>query len=320
MNDKEYLKRDVVKQQEQTWCRISDKGELEYLDWTFIHQQALQFDLAGENGARDQTMMMCKLILATRQQTLKRVGTLVERFADGHNDAAGVLMYNPVDVELPPPATFVFFHVGDDLTQPLRLVDSIQKTNPGSEIYMVTDAETPNIEGVIRREEPIDRERLMIERLRYCAALKLEKPAIYLDTDMVVRGFVNLSAILGDKTYAFCNRSFDRMVPFNGQQRGLDFSEHDGRPIGLVYPYIGCFIAARSSVDLQPILDRCLRLPDKYHRWYGDQEALREFVHTLKASEFNLIEESFIACLPEYIGDSSPLIVHYKGARKNATA
>jgi hypothetical protein len=320
MSDKEYLKRDVVKQEEQTWCRISDKGELEYLDWVFIHQQALQFDLAGENGARDQTMTMCKLILATRQQTLKRVGTLIERFADGNNDAAGVLMYDPINAKLPPPATFVFFHIGDDIAMPLQLVDSIKKTNPASEIFMCTDAETPVIEGVTRFEQQVDRERLMTERLRCYAALKLDKPAIYLDTDMVVRGYVNLPAILGDKTYAFCSRSFDRMVPFNGQQRGLDFSEHHDRPMGLVYPYVACFIAARSSVDLWPIFDRCLTLPDKYHRWYGDQEVLREFVNTLKASEFNLVEETVVACLPEYIGNSSPLIVHYKGARKNATA
>lgn len=319
MSEKEYLTRSTVQQEEQTWCRISDKGELEYLDWTFIEQQALQFDLAGENGARDHTMTMCKLISAARKQTLQRVNVLVNNFAGGSNDAAGVMMYDPVGAILPSPATFVFFHVGDDISQPARLVDSIQKTNPGSEIYMVTDAETPGIEGVIRHEETIDRERLMIERLRCYAALKLEKPAIYLDTDMVARGFINLPTILGDKKYAFCNRSFDRMVPFNGNQRGLDFSEHDGRPMGLVYPYLGCFVATESGEDWVPILNRYLTLSDKYHRWYGDQEALREFVHSLKVSEFNLVDESVFACLPEYIGNSSPLIVHYKGARKNAT-
>jgi hypothetical protein len=160
----------------------------------------------------------------------------------------------------------------------------------------------------------------MSERLRAYTQLDLQEPAIYLDTDMVVRGFVNLLAILGDKKYAFCNRSFDRMVPFNGQQRGLDFTEHADRPIGLVFPYVSCFIAARTSADLLPLYDRCRVLDEKYHRWYGDQEALREFVNTLKASEFNLIEEAVIACLPEYIGNSSPLIVHYKGARKNVAA
>jgi hypothetical protein len=320
MSDKEYLKRDVVKQQDQTWCRISDKGELEYLDWVFIEQQALQFDIAGENGARDQIMTMCKLISAARKQTLQRVSTLVTNFAGGSNDAAGVLMYDPTTVVLPPPVAFVFFHVGDDVSQPLRLVDSIKKTNPGSEIHMCTDAETPAIEGVTRFEQQVDRERLMTERLRCYAALKLETPAVYLDTDMVVRGRLNLNMILGDKKYAFCNRSFDKMTSFNGNQRGLDFSEHDGRPIGLVYPVVACFVAARTSADLWPIFDLCLKLPDKYHRWYGDQEALREFVNTLKASEFNLVEESLIACLPEYIGSSSPLIVHYKGARKNVAA
>lgn len=320
MSDKEYLKRDVVKQEEQTWCRISEKGELEYLDWVFIEQQALQFDVAGENGARDQIMTMCKLISAARKQTLQRVTLLVNSFAGGSNDAAGVLMYDPVSASLPPPAQFAFFHVGDDTSQPLRLVDSIQKTNPESEIWMLTDAETPVVEGTKRLEQEIDRDRLMPERLRCYAAAGFESPTIYLDTDMVVRGRINTAAILGDKKYTFCNRSFDRMVPFNGNQRGLDFSEHDGKPIGLVYPFIACFIAARSSDDLWPIFDRCKILSDTYQKWYGDQEALREFVHSLKVEEFNLVDEAVFACLPEYIGNSSPMIVHYKGARKNATA
>jgi hypothetical protein len=320
MSGKEYIQKKDAKQEEQTWCRISDAGDLEYMDWTFVEQQAQQFDIAGKNGARDQVMTTCKLLLVTRKETLRRVSTLIGNFADGSNDAASVLLYDPTKALLPSPATFVFFHVGDDITQPSRLVDSLKKTNPGSEIYMITDVDTPVIEGVTRFEQQIDRERLMAERLRCYAALKLDKPAIYLDTDMVVRGFVNLPAILGDKTYVFCNRSFDRMVPFNGQQRGLDFSEYHDRPIGLVYPIIGCFIVARTSADLLPIFDLYLRLPDKYHKWYGDQEALREFVNTLKVSEFNLVEEAIVACLPEYIGNSSPLIVHYKGARKNATA
>lgn len=319
MSDKEYLKRDVVEQQEQTWCRISDKGKLEHLDWLFVHQQAAAFDEAGDNGARDNVMTMCKLAVLVRQQTIEKAAQLVSRFADFDNNTSAVVLYDPVRAALPPPSTFVFFHVGDDVSVPAKLVDSIQKTNPGAEIVMCTDSATPALEGVRRFECEVDREFLMLSRWEAYAGLNLDGPAVYLDTDMIVRGFVNVPALLGDKDYVFLSRTFDRMTPFNGQQRGLDFSEHHERPIGVVYPILGCFIITRSGKQWGTLLHgEYTRLPEKYKRWYGDQEVLREMLNTLKASEFNLVEESLFACLPEHVSTNSPFIVHYKGNRKNA--
>lgn len=317
MSDKDYLKRDVVQQQEQTWCRISNDGKLEHLDWFFIYQQASAFDQAGD-GARDNVMTMCKLAVLVRQQTIEKAAQLVTRFADFDNNTSAVVLYDPVRAAMPPPSTFVFFHVGDDVSMPAKLVDSIQKTNPGAEIVMCTDSATPALEGVRRFECEVDRDRLMVARWKAYAELALDKPAVYLDTDMIVRGFVGAAALLGDKKYVFLSRSFDRMVPFNGQQRGLDFSEHHERPMGLVYPIIGCFIITRSGAEWKSMYEACAAQPDKYQRWYGDQEVLREMLNTLKASEFNLVEESMFACLPEHADRHSPIIVHYKGNRKNA--
>lgn len=318
MSDKDYLKRDVVQQKEQTWCRISDSGKLEHLDWFFVHQQAAAFDEAGEGGARDHVMTMCKLMLLVRQQTLEKTAQLVSRFADFDNNTSAVVMYDPVRAAMPSPSTFVFFHVGDDVSMPAQLVDSIQKTNPGAEIVMCTDSATPALEGVRRFECEVDRECLMLSRWEAYAGLNLEGPAVYLDTDMIVRGFINAPALLGEKSFVFLSRSFDRMIPFNGQQRGLDFSEHDQRPIGSVYPILGCFVITRSGADWEMLHGDYERLSDKYKRWYGDQEVLRDAVGKLKAQQFNLVEESMFACLPEHAHAHNPLIVHYKGNRKNA--
>ncbi len=320
MSEKEYLKRDVIKQAEQTWCKISTEGKLEYLDWSFVEQQAAAFDVAGEGGVRDQSMTMCKLIVLVRQQTIEKVAHLVTRFGDFNNDAAAVIIYDPTRVSKPDPATFVFFHVGDDISQPARLVDSIKKSNPGARIIMCTDIDTPEIEGTERRGFKVDRTRLMVERWRRWSELEIDGPAVYLDTDMVVRGVIDPAAILGGKKYAFCNRTFDRMVPFNGQQRGLDFSEHHDRPLGVVYPILGCFTVTRSTKEWQMLYDLFEQQPDKYQSWYGDQEVLRNILSDLKVSDYNLVEESQYACLPEHADKHSPLIVHYKGNRKNATA
>jgi hypothetical protein len=182
---------------------------------------------------------------------------------------------------------------------------------------MTTDSETPHIEGIGRFEIQGDRERLIPYRLKAFATLALDEPAIYLDTDMVVLGKMDLALLLGNKRYAFCNRSFDRMAGFNGKQRGLDFSENDGRPMGFVYPILACFSVFRHGSDWAKLYDLCQSLPDKYLQWYGDQEALREFVNNLRADEFNLVEESQYACLPEHSDRNSPLIIHHEGNRKN---
>lgn len=318
MSEKEYLKRDVVKHEEQTWCRISTNGKLEHIDWIFVEQQAAQFDVMGDSGARDQTMMMCKLMVLVRQQTVEKCAHLLTRFMAFNNDAAAVIMYDPM-VKKVAPVTFVFFHVGDDLSQPTRLVDSIKKTNPDAEIVMCTDAATPFLEGVKRSEFEVDRERLMMSRWRTYKELNLDRPAVYLDTDMVLRGRIDLPALLGDKCFVFCRRTFDLMNPFNGSQRGLDFSEHDGRPIGTVYPILGSLIVTRSGAEWSELCERYAALADKYHKWYGDQEVLRDAVNSLKAVDFNLVDEAIYSCLPEHAEKHSPFIVHYKGNRKNAT-
>ena len=310
---KDYLKRDDVKKTEQTWCKISN-GELEFLDWSFVEQHAQQFDDVGDAGVRDKVMTMCKLLVLVRDQTIDRTITMMARFKETNNDAAAVIIFDPLAKPVVP-SPFVFFHVGDDSVLAEKLVDSIRKTNPESRIIMCTDTLTPIVDGVERREFSVDRERLMYERWRTYAELGLRETAVYLDTDMIVRGAIDATAILGDKKFVFCSRSFNKNSGFNGYQRGIDFSEHDGKPIGTVYPVLGCFVITRSSEEWKELFARYEKLGDKWKRWYGDQEVLRDFKGDVK-----YVEEANYACLPEHVGKTAPFIVHYKGNRKNAIA
>lgn len=312
MSEKEYLKRDIVKEEEKTWCKIDSEGKLQYLDWEFIAQQASQFDQVGDAGVRDHIMTTCKLITLVREQTLEKVGVLIERFTDSRNDASALVFYDPTQIKIEP-SIFVFMHVGDDVSLVVKLVDSIKKTNPDSRIIMCTDLNTPQVEGVERREFNIDRAYLMPERWRVFAELNLSEPAIYMDSDMIVRGAIDAKRILGDKDYVFCKRSFNKEAIFNTRQRGLYFSEYEGRTIGDIYPILACFIIARSGAFFEPLHGACLALPSKFKIWYGDQEVLRDF-----KGKIDFVDESRFACLPEYLGQHAPFIVHYKGNRKNA--
>lgn len=319
-SEKDYLKTVVNDDNEEDyiWCKISDSGELQYIDWLYVKKKSEEFDKAGSDGYRDQMATTCKLMVLSRQQTIEKMMEFMERFFESDNNTPALISYDPTSLVPPPPATFVFFHVGDDLTQPKRLVDSLQKTNCGAEIIMCTDSSTPEIEGVTRFETEVNREYIMSSRWKSFSELNLDRPAIYTDTDMRAQGFINLPSIIGNKKYVFCHRTFDQMTPFNGMQRDLDFSEHDGKPLGFVYPILACFVATKSGAEWKELYERCAAQPDKYQRWYGDQEVLRDFVKTLKVQDFNLVEESLFACLPEYVDKNFPFLVHYKGNRKNA--
>jgi hypothetical protein len=216
------------------------------------------------------------------------------------------------------PDTFVFFHVGDDITIPSMLAKSIRWSNPDSVIVFCTDKKTPNIAGVSRRVEiDGDRSKLMTYRLEAFAKCGVAGAAIYLDTDMLVLRQIHPRAILGNQKIAMCQRNFSRDAGFNGNFRNLDFREYHGRPLGEVYPYVACCTITKTPAiwaDLEAILRT---LNPKFHLWYGDQEALRIYAERQPQSIVPLPERIY-GCLPEANEHvSTAAILHFKGpARK----
>lgn len=215
---------------------------------------------------------------------------------------------------------FVFFHVGEDLSFPRMLVKSIHTSNPGAEVIQCTDLITPKVDGVYRCHR-IDgnRDNLMTFRLAAFSALQLDQTAIYLDTDMLVVKPFSPTSLLGRHDVMLCLREFDRESPHSGSQRGVHFPEHQNRPLGEVYPYLACATIARNSNIWRDLLEILHTLDDRFHRWYGDQEAMKIWAGQQEKDVAGLPESRF-ACLPEqreYIKES--LILHFKGSsRKRA--
>ena len=79
----------------------------------------------------------------------------------------------------------------------------------------------------------------MSYRLKAFSDIKLEKPALYLDTDMLVLKKFHQMKLLEIKNN-YGKRSFNLNGAFIGNFRGLDFMEYDKQPLGLVYPYVAC--------------------------------------------------------------------------------
>lgn len=57
---------------EKVWCKIGEKGNLEYVDWGMIKDIADQFDVAPID-ARTEHMVIAKLMWLVRQETLKEI-------------------------------------------------------------------------------------------------------------------------------------------------------------------------------------------------------------------------------------------------------
>lgn len=215
--------------------------------------------------------------------------------------------------------TFVFFHVGNDVSTPTMLVESIRWTNPNARIIFCTDVYTPDIEQVDERiEVEGNRSQLMTYRLKAFADCGADEPAIYLDTDMLVIRAIDPATLLDGREIAMCRRSFNVADPFNGNFRNLDFREYDQKPIGEVYPYVACCTVTDNSAIWKTLLDLLLTLNPKFHLWYGDQEALKRFAAT-RLDRVKDLPESIFGCLPEERKHlPGAAIVHFKGASRKS--
>jgi hypothetical protein len=211
---------------------------------------------------------------------------------------------------------FVFFHVGEDIAQPTAMVFSIRAHNPDATIIQVTDDTTPAVPGVSRVfVTQGNRQYLMQWRTNAFAELGLTEPAMYMDTDMIVRHPISPSALLkGWGPVAMTRREFNRDAIFNPRQRGQDYSDYAGRTLDSVYPFVGCCTITSDWAIWETLADMYNALPERFRVWYGDQEVLREYAEQVPVQ---CLPESHYACLPEYLAQHpDPAIVHYKGHRK----
>jgi hypothetical protein len=214
---------------------------------------------------------------------------------------------------------FAFFHVGDDISQPQKMVKSLLRHNPDAFITMYTDKTTPDVMGITRRvESEVNREELCYHRIKAYAEIYVSSilPTMYLDTDMLVQDKIVVKDLLPrHNEVAFLRREFQRDAIFNVEQRGLRFDEYEGKTIDEVYPYVGCTVVAEGVHVWKELLAIYDALDPKFRKWYGDQEALRIYAkkYPERVSE---IHESVYGCLPEHKTDDAK-ILHFKGeARK----
>lgn len=61
------------KEEQKVWCKIGDAGNLEYVNWDIVKNMAGKFDTSKPED-RSEQMLIAKLMLLVRQETLKECG------------------------------------------------------------------------------------------------------------------------------------------------------------------------------------------------------------------------------------------------------
>ena len=209
---------------------------------------------------------------------------------------------------------FVFFHIGDDTLHPALLIKSIKKFNPDSKIFYITDKKTKDIEGATNTFRiDCNTKDLSIARALGYFQLKLNSPAIYIDTDVLIVNNIPNELFEQNDVY-LCKRTFGLNNTLDHTFKG-DYGEYKGKTLGEVYPFIGCFIYTVNYKFWEECYKIHINLEKKFHYWYGDQVSLK-IINEQKKFNIGYLDESLICSPPEIINKNKVYSIHFKGPHR----
>ena len=205
-----------------------------------------------------------------------------------------------------------FMHLGADAFLPELMVRSVRLAMPQARIVQFTDERTPAVAGIdtlIRR--PVLDDVMMIARLEHLAAFE-HREAVFLDTDIIVRG--DLREVFELPFDVALTRRYGELVvaaddPFRAHFPSANLIDY--------MPYNAGVMFSRTQDFWVDCLKACKDMHPNFHRWYGDQMALKAVADRNYYALFELAEGR-LNYAPEHARDwpEEALILHYKGARK----
>ncbi len=212
--------------------------------------------------------------------------------------------------------TVAFLHAGPDLSLPTILVQSVRRAMPGARVLQLSDEETeavPGVDQVDRR--PWDRTSLMTFRMEHYAALPADGARhLFLDTDIVVQADVSVGFDLDGAFDVAMNRRESTLVRPPGFR---EFPELLGQNLATLMPYNTGVIFSRNPAFWQVALEHLRSLEPRYHRWFGDQVAVRMACETGRFKVLDLHPAFNHTPRSEDEDVSKAYVVHYKGVRKD---
>jgi len=177
--------------------------------------------------------------------------------------------------------TIAFLWVGPDISIPSALVSSIRLVmNDTVEVVQLTDKKTPLVPGCSKTQRFPLSKNIMVARLQaYSKYRHTGGLTFFCDADSL---FIKpLRVDVADKNLLLTQRIQD--FPVNDQFPEY-YPEFTGKTFNQVMPYLFGAIATfgDQSKTFCSLLKICKELPDRFHRWYGDQYSLFLAIHNME--------------------------------------
>lgn len=173
-----------------------------------------------------------------------------------------------------------FFWIGNDIQIPSFLVKSIKLVyGKGFKIFHLTNFSTRRIEGTtktIRLQLPND---IMLARLTAFRDYPHNKNlTFFCDADSLFIQKLDLN-LLNENIYLI-KRDVNFMMNHNWPEYYPEFVNKSSMEL---MPYLFGGMAIRNSKSFfSDLLEKCYLLPDRFHRWYGDQFSLMLLINENK--------------------------------------
>ena len=176
--------------------------------------------------------------------------------------------------KLSPINNFAFFWVGKDIQMPSTFVESIRLLyGKSANIIQISDENTQEVAGVSSVSRSVLSADIMLARLEACSKLEnISDPIAFYDVDTLFIDKISAPSALNGRT-CILRREHDFNLNHNFPEY---YPEFIGKSTSEVMPYLaGCIITANHKKLFSALLLKCQKLPDRFHRWYGDQVALQ---------------------------------------------
>ena len=176
--------------------------------------------------------------------------------------------------KLSPINNFAFFWVGTDIQMPSTFVESIRLLyGKSANIIQISDEDTHEVAGVSSVSRSVLSTDIMLARLEACSKLEnISDPIAFYDVDTLFIDKISAPSALNGRT-CILRREHDFNLNHNFPEY---YPEFIGKSTSEVMPYLaGCIITANPKKLFSALLLKCQKLPNRFHRWYGDQVALK---------------------------------------------
>jgi len=173
--------------------------------------------------------------------------------------------------------SIAFLWVGEDTSIPSRLVESIRLVMGDSvNVIQLSDKKTPKVFGVSRVQRSDLSSFIMVARLQaYLQIKESEETIFFCDADSLFISPLELN--FQDTNVLLSKRDVDGMINDSYPEF---YPEFTGKRMTEVMPFLFGAIATRGDQSdfFDSLLNICMGLPIRFHRWYGDQYALASLV------------------------------------------